>query len=91
MTDRGGPPRLLSIHLPTEVVLDERIACPFCGERNVKGSNICGRCLRSIREVANPEREDYVETAKTANPNRGSAGWLRRLLRWWRRRGRRAE
>jgi len=46
--------------------------------------------LRSIREVANPEREDYIETAKTSNPSRGAGGLLRRLLRWWRRRGRRA-
>lgn len=56
-----------------------RIPCPFCGESNVLGSNVCGRCLRNIRKVANPEAEDFVETVFTAPPKPGP--W-RRFKRW---------
>jgi sarcosine oxidase delta subunit len=60
----------------------ERIPCPYCGESNVQGSNVCGRCLRNIRKVANREAEDFVETVFTAPPR--PSLW-RRLKRWLRR------
>ncbi len=66
------------------------VACPHCGEKNVIGSNICGRCMRDIRSIANPDRADLEHTAKTRNPHK-KVGLIRRLKRWWIRRGRHAE
>jgi hypothetical protein len=66
--------------------MEEKVPCPYCGEPNVYGSNICGRCMRDIREVANPERSDVEHTAKTKYPKRSL--W-KRIRGWWIRRRRR--
>lgn len=66
--------------------MEEKIPCPFCDEPNARGSNICGRCMRDIRDVANPERADLEQTAKTKHPRRSL---LMRLKGWWVRRKRR--
>lgn len=66
------------------------VRCPHCGEWNALGSNICGGCMRDIRQIANPERSDLEKTAKKKMPRRPS-GPLQRFLRWWERRRRRAE
>jgi uncharacterized membrane protein YvbJ len=66
--------------------MEEKVPCPYCGEQNVQGSNICGRCMRDIRDVANPERSDVENTAKTKYPKRSL--W-RRIRGWWIRRKRR--
>lgn len=68
---------------------DDKIPCPHCGELNIRGSNICGRCLRDIRSIANPEREDFIETAKTSRKY-ARRSWWKRIKRWWERRKRRA-
>ena len=70
--------------------MQEKIPCPHCGELNILGSNICGGCLKDIRKIANPEREDLEQTAKTPHP-KGNLSLFRRLKRWWDSRGRRAE
>ncbi|MBW2699468.1 MAG: hypothetical protein JRF33_01505 [Deltaproteobacteria bacterium] len=69
--------------------MEEKIQCPYCGEMNVLGSNICGGCLRSIRRLGNPERQDLEQTAKTRHPRSDRSLW-KRLCLWWERRRRRA-
>ncbi len=61
-----------------------RLPCPFCGEPNVKGSNICGSCLRHISHVTNPERADLEETVFEHTPP-PRVGFWRRLWRKLRR------
>lgn len=68
---------------------DDKVRCPHCGEWNIRGSNLCGRCLRDIRSIANPEREDSIETAKTSRKVARKTLW-KRIKRWWKRRKRRA-
>ncbi len=65
---------------------DDKIPCPYCGEPNVRGSNVCARCMRHIRHVANPEVEDFIETVQTRPPR---VGWLKRMRHWIRGRDRR--
>jgi hypothetical protein len=69
--------------------MEDRIPCPFCGENNVYGSNICGGCFKPIRKVANPEREDLIVTEKKPNPQVGLGGFWRRLRYWLKKRRRR--
>ena len=69
--------------------MKEKIQCPYCGEMNAMGSNICGGCMKDIRRLANPDREDLEQTAKTRNPILDRS-LRRRLRRWWERRRRRA-
>ncbi|MBN2493672.1 MAG: hypothetical protein JXR96_03685 [Deltaproteobacteria bacterium] len=65
------------------------IACPFCGELNRQGSNICGRCFQRISDVANPERADFEETVhdaprrplKEPSPFELAKRWLLRTYR----------
>ena len=57
-----------------------KVACPFCGQLNVLGSNICSQCLRNIRHVANPERGDFEETVFEHTPP-PRVGFFRRLWR----------
>jgi hypothetical protein len=61
-----------------------KVACPHCGERNAVGSNVCGSCLRDIRRVGNPNREDLIETHKTRHTPRPMTlrGLWRRMKRW---------
>jgi uncharacterized membrane protein YvbJ len=66
------------------------IPCPYCGEKNAVGSNICGRCMRNIRSVTNPERPDFEETAKTRMKAQ-DRGLLGRIRAWWRKRQRNAK
>ncbi|HUU02743.1 MAG TPA: hypothetical protein VM425_15000 [Myxococcota bacterium] len=61
--------------------MSKKIKCPHCGEMNIEGSNICGRCLRNISEVANRERQDNIQTVWQEPPPR--PGLLRRMKRWW--------
>jgi predicted amidophosphoribosyltransferase len=68
--------------------VERQIPCPYCGALNSEGSNICGRCMRDIREVANPERRDIEPTSKVINPVK-RAGLLRQIIRWWKFRTRR--
>ena len=70
--------------------MNEKITCPYCGESNVMGSNICGGCLKDIRHLANPERQDLEQTAKTRHPQSTLSLW-QRIKKWWDRKGRRAE
>jgi len=63
--------------------MNDKVKCPYCGELNAWGSNICSRCFKTIREVANPERSDFEQTAKTKTPRK--RGLLRRIRRWWKR------
>jgi hypothetical protein len=65
---------------PKKSSRSDKVMCPHCGEPNVLGSNICGGCLRSIREVGNPEREDFFET-KWQPPT--PPGVITRIKRWW--------
>jgi hypothetical protein len=62
----------------------ERIPCPFCGEPNIKGSNICGQCLRHISHVANPERADMEETMFEHTPAPRTSFWRRLWRKLWR-------
>jgi uncharacterized OB-fold protein len=70
-------------------MMEDRVACPYCGEMNVYGSNICSACFKTIRDVANPDRAEFEQTAKTKTPSRG--GLFKRIRRWWKGRRRRAE
>ncbi len=63
--------------------MEDMIPCPYCGELNVVGSNICSRCFKPIRDVANPERADFEQTAKTKVPTR--RGILKRFKHFWNR------
>ena len=69
--------------------MDDRVACPYCGEMNVYGSNICSRCFKKISDVANPERADFEQTAKTKTPK--PRGLIRRIMHWFKRRQRRGQ
>jgi len=63
-----------------------KIPCPYCGELNIKGSNICARCLRDIRHIANPEAEDSINTVTTPAPkislSRKFKRWIKRIKFW---------
>ena len=80
----------LRSHEPMPELTEQPISCPYCGEMNIMGSNICGGCMKDIRHLANPERQDLEQTAKTRNPH-SQQSWWQRLKRWWERRGRNAE
>jgi hypothetical protein len=67
--------------------MEDRVACPYCGEMNAYGSNICSGCFKKIADVANPERADFEQTAKTKTPGPGSL--FKRIMRWFKRRQRR--
>ena len=69
--------------------MEDKVLCPHCGEANVYGSNICGGCMKDIRKLANPNRDEFEETAKTRNPHMNIGLW-RRIARWWKARNRRA-
>lgn len=32
----------------------ETIACPYCGELNIKGRDYCWKCHRPLRPIAKP-------------------------------------
>ena len=61
-----------------------KVACPFCSVMNEVGSNVCGHCLHDIRRIANPCREDFIETHKTRHASKPLTlrGFWRRLKRW---------
>ncbi len=63
--------------------MEDMIPCPYCGELNAIGSNICSRCFKKIQDVANPERADFEQTAKTKAPLK--KGILKRFKRFWNR------
>jgi hypothetical protein len=69
--------------------MDEGLPCPYCGELNALGSNVCSRCMKSIRHVTNPDRADYEATSMGAPGElprgaRHGGSWWKRFKRWLR-------